>query len=122
MALALGAAYTAMAQRLTRPVADRLLPAPGEGPDEAARERGHFRVELRATTGTGRRLLAVVAAYGDPGYAATAVMLGQSALCLTEDGDRLGSPGGVLTPAVAMGDALVERLRNAGMTLTIGTE
>ena len=101
---------------------DRVLPAPGEGPDEAARERGHFRVELRATTGTGRRLLAVVAAYGDPGYAATAVMLGQSALCLAEDGDRLSSPGGVLTPAVAMGDALVERLRNAGMTLTIGTE
>ncbi len=122
VAVALGAAYAAMAQRLTRSVTDRLLPAPGEGPDEAARERGHFRVELRATTGTGRRLLAVVAAYGDPGYAATAVMLGQSALCLAEDGDRLSSPGGVLTPAVAMGDALVERLRNAGMTLTIGTE
>ncbi|MEP6630786.1 MAG: saccharopine dehydrogenase NADP-binding domain-containing protein [Lapillicoccus sp.] len=122
VALAVGAGYTAMSQRLTRPLVDRVLPAPGEGPDEAARERGHFRVELRATTGTGRRLLAVVAAYGDPGYAATAVMLGQSALCLAEDGDRLSSPGGVLTPAVAMGDALVERLRNAGMTLTIGTE
>jgi short subunit dehydrogenase-like uncharacterized protein len=26
----------------------------------------------------------------------------------------------VLTPAVAMGDALVERLRIAGMTLTVG--
>ena len=60
----------------------------------------------------------MVAAKGDPGYAATAVMLGESALCLAAD--ELDSPGGVLTPAVAMGDALVERLRIAGMTLTVG--
>ena len=45
-------------------------------------------------------------------------MLGESALCLAAD--PLESPGGVLTPAVAMGDALVERLRIAGMTLTVG--
>ena len=61
----------------------------------------------------------MVAAKGDPGYAATAVMLGESALCLAGP-DGLDSPGGVLTPSVAMGDALVERLRIAGMTLTVG--
>jgi short subunit dehydrogenase-like uncharacterized protein len=49
-------------------------------------------------------------------------MLGESALCLALDGDRLESGGGVLTPAVAMGDVLVERLRIAGMTLTVGPD
>jgi short subunit dehydrogenase-like uncharacterized protein len=53
---------------------------------------------------------------GDPGYAATARMLGESALCLAQDG--LDVPGGVLTPAYAMGDRLVRRLQAAGMTLT----
>ena len=109
-----------MSNRYTRSVADRLLPSPGEGPGEKARAEGHFRVELRTTTESGRRLLAVVAAKGDPGYAATAVMLGESALCLAAD--PLESGGGVLTPAVAMGDALVERLRIAGMTLTVGKD
>ena len=120
LAAGLGTAFAAMSNRYTRSVADRFLPSPGEGPDEKAREGGHFRVELRTTTERGRRLLAVVAAKGDPGYAATAVMLGESALCLTLDGDRLRPGGGVLTPAVAMGDTLVERLRIAGMTLTVG--
>jgi short subunit dehydrogenase-like uncharacterized protein len=119
VAAALGTAYAALSNPLTRPLADRVMPTPGQGPGEKARDEGYFRVELRTTTDAGRRLSAVVSAKGDPGYAATAVMLGESGLCLAEDGDRLGSGGGVLTPAVAMGDVLVERLRIAGMTLTI---
>jgi short subunit dehydrogenase-like uncharacterized protein len=67
-------------------------------------------------------LRSVVSAQGDPGYAATVVMLGESALCLAEDEQRLGSGGGVLTPAVAMGEVLVERLRIAGMTLSVGPD
>jgi short subunit dehydrogenase-like uncharacterized protein len=35
-------------------------------------------------------------------------MIGESAVCLAKD--ELNSPGGVLTPAVAMGDALIDRL------------
>jgi short subunit dehydrogenase-like uncharacterized protein len=35
-------------------------------------------------------------------------MLGESAVCLAQDG--LSSAGGVLTPATAMGDALIDRL------------
>ena len=58
-----------------------------------------------------------MAAKGDPGYAATSVMLGQSALCLGTD--ALSSPGGVLTPAVAMGQRLVERLRGRGFELSV---
>jgi short subunit dehydrogenase-like uncharacterized protein len=57
-----------------------------------------------------------VAGRGDPGYAATAVMLGESALCLALDRDRLPDRSGVLTPATAMGTVLTDRLRAAGQT------
>jgi short subunit dehydrogenase-like uncharacterized protein len=61
--------------------------------------------------------VAAVEAQGDPGYAATSVMLSQSALCLALDRDQLPGPPGVLTPAAAMGTALISRLRAAGFTL-----
>ena len=46
-------------------------------------------------------------------------MLGESALCLGLDADRLPARAGVLTPATAMGDALAERLRAAGQTFEV---
>ena len=97
----------------------RVLPAPGEGPGEDARRRGFFRMALHARTSSGARYVGHVAAKGDPGYAATAVMLGQSALCLACDGDRLPARAGVLTPATAMGAALVARLRAQGFTFDV---
>lgn len=114
---ALGSMSAAMTTAPTRALLDRVLPAPGTGPSPAARAAGWFRSELHATASGGRRFGAIVAGKGDPGYAATAVMLGQSALCLAQDAlpDRAGS----LTPAVAMGSALVERLRKAGHTYEV---
>jgi len=100
-----------------RLVLDRVLPKPGEGPSEQARENGHFHTQTHARTADGRHLVATVAAKGDPGYAATAVMLGQSALSLALD--ELPGGGGVLTPATAMGMALVERLRTQGFELRV---
>jgi short subunit dehydrogenase-like uncharacterized protein len=102
-----------------RAVLDRVLPSPGEGPSESQRERGFFRIEIHARTSSGARYLCRVAAQGDPGYKATAVMFGESGLCLALDGDRLPPRAGVLTPATAMGDALVQRLRSAGQTLEV---
>ena len=100
----------------TRAVLGRLLPDPGEGPDEGTRSKGFFRIEVHARTSKGASYVCRVAARGDPGYAATAVMLGETALCLALDRDRLPSRSGVLTPATAMGTALVDRLRAAGQT------
>ena len=76
-------------------------------------------MKVRTTTTSGRRYLSTVAGQGDPGYAATAVMLGEAALALSLDGDRLPAVAGVLTPATAIGDVLVERLRAAGLTLDV---
>jgi len=97
-----------------RRLLDRVLPKPGEGPSEKTQQNGWFRHDVDATTTTGARYTARVSGSGDPGYAATAVMLGESGLCLALDGDRLPDRHGSLTPATAMGPALVERLRTAG--------
>lgn len=101
----------------TRWLLDTVLPKPGSGPSENVQRRGHFRIEVHTRTSTGARYVATVAAHGDPGYAATAVMLGESALCLGLD--TLTSAGGVLTPAVAMGDHLVARLRARGFEMSV---
>ncbi len=101
----------------SRFVLDRVLPKPGKGPGERARTNGWFRMDVDTVTSTGARYRAVVSAKGDPGYAATAVMLAESALCLASD--VLLSGGGVLTPATAMGTTLADRLRKAGFTLEV---
>lgn len=98
----------------TRRLLDRLLPSPGEGPTEELQIRGRFDVTLTARTENHSTLQLQISANGDPGYAATAVMLSQAGLCLAFDGDRLPAVAGVLTPATAMGEPLIERLRAAG--------
>jgi short subunit dehydrogenase-like uncharacterized protein len=102
----------------TRAILERLLPAPGEGPNDRTRNAGFFKIEVRTRTSSGARYVARVEAEGDPGYAATSVILGESALSLAFDRDKLPNRGGVLTPSTAMGRTLVERLRAAGQTLT----
>jgi short subunit dehydrogenase-like uncharacterized protein len=117
MMASLGAAVVGLGFRPSRVILDRLLPAPGAGPDEKARRTGRFDFEFHSRTSTGARYVTRIAAQGDPGYAATSVMLGESALCLALDHD-LPKAGGVLTPATAMGVALADRLRAAGQTLS----
>jgi short subunit dehydrogenase-like uncharacterized protein len=122
VAVGLGAgqqvAMAAMGFGPTRAVLDRVLPKPGSGPSEAVRTKGWFRMEIHATTTGGRRYLGTFAGRGDPGYAATAVMLGEAALSLALDGD-LPDRAGVLTPATGIGDALTRRLRGAGMRIEV---
>jgi len=102
-----------------RALLGQLLPAPGEGPGEKTRRTGFFRIQIHTHTSAGARYLGKIEARGDPGYAATSVMLGESALCLALDRDRLPDLAGVLTPATAMGAALADRLRSAGQTLEV---
>ncbi|MGY2066071.1 saccharopine dehydrogenase family protein [Blastococcus sp. SYSU DS0619] len=113
------ATVSAMSLAPTRALLDRVLPAPGSGPSEAVRRKGWFRMVVDAGTEDGRRYRATAAGKGDPGYAATAVMLGESALALALDGDRLPERSGSLTPATAMGEVLVERLRAVGHTYEV---
>jgi short subunit dehydrogenase-like uncharacterized protein len=109
----LGALAGGLSFAPTRMLLDRVLPGPGEGPSEQARESGHFTLEVHSGTHA-----ATVAAKGDPGYKATALMMGESALTLAlTEGE-----GGVHTPASAMADPLIERLRAANMTLMVNSK
>ena len=119
MALGLRAFTGAMAFPPTRRVLDRCLPAPGAGPSTSTQRAGWFHSQVTARTEDGHRYQAIAAGPGDPGYAATAVMAGETALALALDGDRLPTAKGSLTPATALGNVLIQRLRAAGHTYQV---
>jgi short subunit dehydrogenase-like uncharacterized protein len=93
----------------TRAVLDRVLPEPGSGPSEGTLQRGRFTIEVLAGTTSGARYRTRIGADRDPGYTGTAVMLGEAGLALALD--ELPAVAGVLTPMVALGEALAVRLR-----------
>jgi short subunit dehydrogenase-like uncharacterized protein len=105
------------AHRVPSRLVERIAPKPGTGPSESAREKGHYTVETYTTATTGARYRARMSQRGDFGYKATSVLLGESALALAMDRDQLSDLRGVLTPAAAMGDALLVRLPAAGVSL-----
>jgi short subunit dehydrogenase-like uncharacterized protein len=99
-----------------------VFPDPGEGPTNEQMRTGHFSVRVlgRGTTREGPFTVeATVGAELDPGYGATARMLGESALCLLRDETDSPLDGGVLTPASAIGTPLADRLRDIGFTVTV---
>ncbi len=104
----LGVALTQLAP--TRDLLLKLKDA-GEGPTPEQRAKAWFNIRIEAEGG-GKRLAAEVSG-GDPGYGETSKMLAESALCLARD--QLPERAGQLTPAVAMGQALIERLVAAGI-------
>jgi short subunit dehydrogenase-like uncharacterized protein len=91
------------------------LRSPGQGPSPEQREKGWFRVRFRGE-GDGKRVETEVSG-GDPGYGETAKMLAESALCLAHD--ELPASAGQVTPAAAMGDALMGRLQRAGIEFKV---
>jgi short subunit dehydrogenase-like uncharacterized protein len=88
---------------------------PGDGPSEAKRAKGWFKVRF-VGEGGGRRVVTEVSG-GDPGYDATAKMLAQAALCLAHD--DLPLTAGQVTTAQAMGDALIARLGATGIRFDV---
>jgi len=89
--------------------------APGEGPSEATRAKGWFKVRFIGEGG-GQRVVTEVSG-GDPGYGETAKMLAESGLCLAFD--RLPPSAGQVTTAQAMGDALLARLQREGIDFSL---
>jgi short subunit dehydrogenase-like uncharacterized protein len=87
------------------------LKSSGDGPSPEQREKAWFTVRFAAQA-DGRRIVTEVRG-GDPGYGETSKMLAESALSLAHD--DLPERAGQVTPAVAMGDALLERLQRAGI-------
>ena len=93
------------------------LKQPGDGPTPEERARNRFSVTFVGSA-PGARVVTRVSG-GDPGYGDTAKMIGEAALCLADDRDRLPDRAGVLTPILAMGDALLPRIRGAGISVEV---
>jgi short subunit dehydrogenase-like uncharacterized protein len=97
-----------------------VLPKPGEGPSPAAQASGFFDLRLHGTTADGRALRGKVTGDRDPGYGSTAKMLGEAAVCLALDLPKDALPGGLYTPATALGERLVQRLEaHAGLRFIV---
>jgi short subunit dehydrogenase-like uncharacterized protein len=110
------ASVTAMQNRLlgfgpTRKLIGRFaLPQPGQGPSLRERESGRYVLWFSGQAADGQRLRAIVKGDRDPGYGSTCKLIAESALCLIREVDHTVTPGGMWTPAAAMGTALIERL------------
>jgi short subunit dehydrogenase-like uncharacterized protein len=87
----------------------------GTGPSEEKRASSWFRVRFHGEGG-GKRVVCQVSG-GDPGYGETSKMLAESALCLAND--ELPETAGQVTTAQAMGAALTERLKRAGINFDV---
>jgi short subunit dehydrogenase-like uncharacterized protein len=99
----------------TRKLLLKVAKAPGDGPSPEQREKGWFKVRFLGQA-DGRRVVTEVSG-GDPGYGETSKMLAESALCLAHD--QLPETRGQVTPAAAMGDALISRLERAGIRFEV---
>jgi short subunit dehydrogenase-like uncharacterized protein len=93
-------------------------PKPGEGPTREQRESGHWDMLFIGKTADGEEIRAAVKGDRDPGYGSTSRMIAESAMCLVGECEDL--PGGIYTPAPAMGFKLIERLtRHAGLSFEL---
>jgi len=119
LTLGLGAMVLGIAFDPTRKLLQKfVLPEPGEGPSPELQRSGFFNLMQIGKLPDGTVLQTRITGDQDPGYGSTSKMLSEAAICLAKD--DLDGPGGVLTPATAMGGALLERLRaNAGLTFDV---
>lgn len=112
-----GAFVTAVQVPPLRRLIGRRLPQ-GEGPSEERRASSWFTVDFIGTGG-GKQVHTQVRG-GDPGYGETAKMLAESAMCLAFDDNPPTS--GQVTTATAMGENLLRRLSDAGISFSVVEE
>ena len=100
------------------------LPSPGEGPSAEVRAKSWFRLLLLGRGDDGSSVLTQVSG-GDPGYDETSKMVSEAAILLATRRPSLPAlrrgwggdgTGGVLTPAFALGQPLIDELCSRGVS------
>jgi len=112
----------------------RLIPQPGQGGSRKALAKGSYSFRAVAVAkklpneSTPRKVQVVFDAKGDPGYGSTPKLMIESALTIIHHKKELieelpgGLTGGVLTPSVALGKRLIDRLQaNAEVSIKVIT-
>ena len=115
MTLALGLIIVSPLRKLLR----GFFRKPGEGPSQEAMDSGFFKSRFLIETKDGFRAFSMSSS-GDPGYKMTSRMACESALCLAIE-NPASLPGGegfggLLTPSVGLGNVLINRLKNIGVS------
>jgi short subunit dehydrogenase-like uncharacterized protein len=106
------------ARRRYARVLGAVMPASGFGPRPDRLEGWTWSLGLNARTAGGHTLSGRVSGTGHIGYLATARILGETGLMLV-DGNETLSPGGCLTPSLALGTANLDRFTPAGLLFEI---
>ena len=100
-------------RRVFRP----LFTKPGNGPSIKTQDNGWFKSKFIIKTEDNKTYISKMYGKGDPGYKSTARFACESAMSIIENEDELDyKGGGVLTTATALGDCLVKRLSDKGVT------
>jgi short subunit dehydrogenase-like uncharacterized protein len=100
-------------RRVFRP----LFTKPGNGPSIKTQDNGWFKSKFIIKTEDNKTYISKMYGKGDPGYKSTARFACESAMTIIENEDELDyKGGGVLTTATALGDCLVKRLSDKGVT------
>ncbi len=108
--LFMGLFLSAQPNSLLKKLLDNKMPKPGEGPDEETRKKGFFVFSFFAVANNQETLKVTLSCKEDPGYGATSKMLAECAICLALE-EESSHNFGVITPSVAMGNCLLERLK-----------
>ncbi|HEX9212042.1 MAG TPA: saccharopine dehydrogenase NADP-binding domain-containing protein [Bradyrhizobium sp.] len=91
---------------------------PGDGPSKEERDNGHYDLLYVAVAPDGRQVRAAIKGDLDPGYASTAKIISECAICLLRDTPNV--PAGLWTPGAAMQHKLIKRLQDhAGLTFEV---
>lgn len=104
-----------------RPVAAamaRLGPSSGFGPTGERMEGWKWTMTASGRTAGGNLVTVLLDADGHPGYLATARLLGEAGMLLSEDG-ATPARAGCLTPAAALGTDCLERFANARLRFSL---
>ena len=112
---------TAMTFKRSREfLTNHVLTKSGDGPSQSEQDNGYFDVRFFGKTANNDTITTKVTGNKDPGYGSTSQMLAQSALCLAQDIPKDDIEGGFWTPASAMGEKLIQLLKNhAGITFEV---
>jgi len=105
-----------------RMILKRFLPQPGQGPSREAMKKASYKTTIIGETeGTQPNVVkAIFQGFKDPGYSGTSELIAEAALALVLERDKLpGKKGGLLTPAAAFGQVLIDRLKGIGMNIEV---
>jgi short subunit dehydrogenase-like uncharacterized protein len=93
-------------------------PKPGEGPSKEERDNGSYDILFLGLGANGKQVRVAVGGDCEPGYASTAKMIAECAICLLRDAPDV--PAGIWTPGAAMQHRLIKRLvDHAGITFAV---